>query len=68
MGRGLLERFISQCAEGRVALDVGRLPSAGAARGNFLSKASDVRSSARFRYDVDVRYYANGFRVVRELQ
>ena len=35
--------------------------------GNFLSKASDVRSSARFRYDVDVRYYANGFRVVREL-
>jgi formylglycine-generating enzyme required for sulfatase activity len=36
--------------------------------GNFLSKASDVRSAARFRYDVDVRYYANGFRVVRELQ
>ncbi|MGY8669283.1 formylglycine-generating enzyme family protein [Bradyrhizobium sp. UFLA05-109] len=36
--------------------------------GNFLSKGSDVRSSARFRYDVDVRYYANGFRVVRELQ
>ncbi|WP_092235571.1 formylglycine-generating enzyme family protein [Bradyrhizobium sp. Gha] len=35
--------------------------------GNFLSKVSDVRSSARFRYDVDVRYYANGFRVVREL-
>ncbi|MGV7213073.1 formylglycine-generating enzyme family protein [Bradyrhizobium sp. UFLA05-112] len=35
--------------------------------GNFLSKGSDVRSSARFRYDVDVRYYANGFRVVREL-
>ncbi|EIG63604.1 formylglycine-generating enzyme family protein [Bradyrhizobium sp. WSM1253] len=35
--------------------------------GNFLSRASDVRSSARFRYDVDVRYYANGFRVVREL-
>jgi hypothetical protein len=23
---------------------------------------------ARFRYDFDVRYYANGFRVVRELQ
>jgi formylglycine-generating enzyme required for sulfatase activity len=36
--------------------------------GNFLSKASDVRSPARFRYDVDVRYYANGFRVARELQ
>jgi formylglycine-generating enzyme required for sulfatase activity len=35
--------------------------------GNFLSNASDVRSSARFRYDIDVRYYANGFRVAREL-
>jgi formylglycine-generating enzyme required for sulfatase activity len=35
--------------------------------GNFVSKANEVRSSARFRYDVDVRYYANGFRVVREL-
>ncbi len=36
--------------------------------GNFTSKASEVRSAARFRYDADVRYYANGFRVVRELQ
>src|SRR3984957_8748392 len=36
--------------------------------GNFNSKAPEVRSSARFRYDEDVRYYANGFRVVRELQ
>jgi formylglycine-generating enzyme required for sulfatase activity len=36
--------------------------------GNFNSKASEIRSAARFRYDVDVRYYANGFRVVRELQ
>jgi len=36
--------------------------------GNFNSKASDIRSAARFRYDVDVRYYANGFRVVRDLQ
>jgi formylglycine-generating enzyme required for sulfatase activity len=35
--------------------------------GNFTSKAPDVRSAARFRYDVDVRYYANGFRVLREL-
>jgi formylglycine-generating enzyme required for sulfatase activity len=34
--------------------------------GNFTSKASEVRSAARFRYDADVRYYANGFRVVRE--
>jgi formylglycine-generating enzyme required for sulfatase activity len=35
--------------------------------GNFTSQASLVRSPARFRYDVDVRYYANGFRVLREL-
>jgi formylglycine-generating enzyme required for sulfatase activity len=36
--------------------------------GNFLSKATEIRSAARFRYDVDVRYYANGFRVMRDLQ
>jgi len=36
--------------------------------GNFSSNATEIRSAARFRYDVDVRYYANGFRVVRELQ
>jgi formylglycine-generating enzyme required for sulfatase activity len=36
--------------------------------GAFTSKATDVRSSARFRYDSDVRYYANGFRVARDLQ
>jgi formylglycine-generating enzyme required for sulfatase activity len=35
--------------------------------GNFTSPAAAVRSAARFRYDEDVRYYANGFRVVREL-
>ncbi len=36
--------------------------------GSFTSKAVEVRSAARFRYDEDVRYYANGFRVVRDLQ
>src|SRR5665213_1740482 len=36
--------------------------------GNFTSKAVDIRSAARFRYDEDVRYYANGFRVLRELK
>jgi formylglycine-generating enzyme required for sulfatase activity len=36
--------------------------------GNFTSKPTDIRSPARFRYDSDVRYYANGFRIVRELQ
>jgi formylglycine-generating enzyme required for sulfatase activity len=35
--------------------------------GSFGSKASAVRSAARFRYDEDVRYYANGFRVVRDI-
>ena len=35
--------------------------------GSFGDKAIAVRSSARFRYDEDVRYYANGFRVAREL-
>ena len=34
--------------------------------GSFASKANAVRSAARFRYDQDVRYYANGFRVARD--
>ena len=36
--------------------------------GGYDSLAKYVRSSARFRYDTDVRYSANGFRVLRELQ
>lgn len=36
--------------------------------GSFGNKASAGRSSARFRYDRDVRYYTNGFRVARDLQ
>ena len=35
--------------------------------GSFADKATAVRSSSRFRYDQDVRYYANGFRVARDL-
>ena len=35
--------------------------------GSFASRSNQIRSSSRFRYDHDVRYYANGFRVVREL-
>jgi formylglycine-generating enzyme required for sulfatase activity len=35
--------------------------------GSFANKADAVRSASRFRYDQDVRYYANGFRVVRDL-
>jgi formylglycine-generating enzyme required for sulfatase activity len=36
--------------------------------GAFDSTARYLRSSSRFRYDSDVRYTANGFRVLRELQ
>jgi formylglycine-generating enzyme required for sulfatase activity len=36
--------------------------------GDYNSPAKLVASSSRFRYDNDVRYPANGFRVVRELQ
>jgi len=35
--------------------------------GSFDSEAAYVQSNARFRYDFDVPYSANGFRVVREL-
>jgi formylglycine-generating enzyme required for sulfatase activity len=35
--------------------------------GSFTGRAAAVRSGARFRYDRDIRYYANGFRVVRDL-
>jgi formylglycine-generating enzyme required for sulfatase activity len=36
--------------------------------GSFANKANAGRSAARFRYDEDVRYYANGFRVARDLK
>jgi formylglycine-generating enzyme required for sulfatase activity len=36
--------------------------------GSFANKATYLRSAARFRYDEDVRYYANGFRVARDLK
>jgi formylglycine-generating enzyme required for sulfatase activity len=36
--------------------------------GSFANKSQFVRSAARFRYDQDVRYYANGFRVAREIR
>jgi formylglycine-generating enzyme required for sulfatase activity len=36
--------------------------------GSFLDKAASVSSAARFRYDNDVRYYANGFRLARDLE
>jgi formylglycine-generating enzyme required for sulfatase activity len=36
--------------------------------GSFESKMSMIRPAARFRYDQDARYYANGFRVARDLK
>jgi formylglycine-generating enzyme required for sulfatase activity len=36
--------------------------------GAYDSPGKAVRSMARFRYDTDVRYFPNGFRVVRELR
>ena len=36
--------------------------------GSFANKATAGRSAARFRYDQDIRYYANGFRVARDLK
>jgi formylglycine-generating enzyme required for sulfatase activity len=36
--------------------------------GSFANNFSAATSAARFRYDLDVRYYANGFRVARDLQ
>jgi formylglycine-generating enzyme required for sulfatase activity len=36
--------------------------------GAYDSQARYLRSQSRFRYDSDVRYSANGFRVLRELQ
>lgn len=36
--------------------------------GAFANKAGATRSPARFRYDHDVRYYTNGFRIARDLQ
>lgn len=35
--------------------------------GSFANNASMARSAARFRYDKDVRYFANGFRVASDL-
>jgi formylglycine-generating enzyme required for sulfatase activity len=36
--------------------------------GGFDSQARYLRTSSRFRYDTNVRFFDNGFRVLRELQ
>jgi formylglycine-generating enzyme required for sulfatase activity len=50
------------------AWNAGQCRLRGLRGGAYDSQAKSVRSTARFRYDTDVRYSANGFRVVRELQ
>jgi formylglycine-generating enzyme required for sulfatase activity len=50
------------------AWTTGQCQLRGLRGGSFDSQAKYLRSQARFRYDFDVRYLANGFRVVRELQ
>jgi formylglycine-generating enzyme required for sulfatase activity len=50
------------------AWTTGQCQLRGLRGGAYDSAAKYVRSSARFRYDNDVRYSANGFRVVREQQ
>jgi formylglycine-generating enzyme required for sulfatase activity len=47
---------------------MGQCRQRGLRGGSFANKANYARSAARFRYDEDVRYYANGFRVVRDLK
>jgi formylglycine-generating enzyme required for sulfatase activity len=68
MGRGLLERQLPERAQGCRRWTGGDCHLRVLRGGSFASKPGDVRSAARFRYDSDVRYYANGFRIVRDLQ
>jgi len=50
------------------AWTTGQCRQRGLRGGSFASRANFTRSAARFRYDQDVRYYANGFRVARDLR
>jgi formylglycine-generating enzyme required for sulfatase activity len=50
------------------AWTTGQCRQRGLRGGSFASRANVIRSAARFRYDQDVRYYANGFRVARDLR
>lgn len=50
------------------AWTTGQCSQRGLRGGSFASRSTFVRSPARFRYDQDVRYYANGFRVARDLK
>jgi formylglycine-generating enzyme required for sulfatase activity len=50
------------------AWTTGQCRQRGVRGGSFANKTNFIRSAARFRYDIDVRYYAHGFRVARDLK
>lgn len=50
------------------AWSTGQCQQRGLRGGSFAAKAAYARSAARFRYDQDVRYYTNGFRIARDLR
>jgi formylglycine-generating enzyme required for sulfatase activity len=50
------------------AWTTGQCQQRGLRGGSFATKAALIRSAARFRYDQDVRYYTNGFRIARDLR
>jgi len=50
------------------AWTTGQCRQRGIRGGSFASKAPLIRPAARFKYDQDVRYYANGFRVARDMR
>jgi len=50
------------------AWTTGQCRQRGLRGGSFASRTNVIRSAARFRYDQDVRYYANGFRIARDLK
>ena len=52
---------------GRLGVDRAAVSATCPTRRPFDSEATYVSSSARFKYDYDVPYSANGFRPVREL-
>ena len=68
VGPGLLDKILSGRARGRFGMGEGQLQPARFAGRLSGNKFTYIRSSARFRYDSDVRYEANGFRVLRELR
>jgi len=66
MGGGLLERYLSRSPDRWISVDKAAMPRTRIARWLLNNDPRYLRSAARFKYDHDVRFYTNGFRVVRE--